>query len=57
MPLVSQRAALLLLIAFVAGIVAGVLGFFGPADRNVAGASLIGAGAAGGTLALFSTLI
>jgi len=56
-PLISQRAALLLLMAFIVGVVAGVLAYFGPANRNVAGATLMGAGGAGGALALFSSLV
>ncbi len=55
--LLSERAALLLLMAFVVGVVAGVLAYFGPAHRNVAGATLYGTGAAGGALALFTSLV
>lgn len=54
-PLLSVRAALVLLIAIVVGLVAGILGYF--TNREIATAVLIGGGAAGGALALFHTLL
>ncbi|MGH3671769.1 MAG: hypothetical protein ACRDSH_14220 [Pseudonocardiaceae bacterium] len=54
-PLLSVRAALILLISIVVGLVAGVLGYF--ANGEIATAVLIGGGAAGGALGLFHTLL
>jgi hypothetical protein len=54
-PLLSIRAALILLIAIVVGLVAGVLGYF--ANGGVATAVLIGGADAGGALMLFHTLL
>jgi hypothetical protein len=54
-PLLSVRAALVLLIAIVVGQVAGILGYV--ANGGIATAVLIGGGAAGGALALFHTLL
>jgi hypothetical protein len=49
-PLLSVRAALVLLIAIVVDLVTGTLGYF--ADGGIATAVLIGGSAAGGALAL-----
>lgn len=49
-PLLNVRAALVLLIAIVVGLVAGILGYF--TDGGIATAVLIGGSAAGGALAL-----
>lgn len=54
-PLLTVRAAVVLLIAVVVGIVAGVLGFF--ATAGLSGAILVGGCAAGGALALFHSLL
>ena len=54
-PLLSIRAALILLIAIVVGLAAGVLGYF--AHEGIAAAMLVGGGGAGGALALFHTLL
>jgi hypothetical protein len=54
-PLLTVRAALVLLIAIVVGLVAGVLGYF--ATSAIANAALIGGGAAGAALALFHTVL
>ena len=54
-PLLSVRAALVLLIAVVVGLVGGTLGYF--ANGGIATAVLIGGGAGGGALALFHTLL
>lgn len=54
-PLLSVRAALVLLIAVVIGLGAGILGYF--AYGGIATATLIGGGAAGGALALVHTLL
>jgi hypothetical protein len=54
-PLLSVRAALILLIAIVVGLIAGVLGYF--ANEGIATAVLIGGGGAGGALALFHSLL
>jgi hypothetical protein len=54
-PLLSVRAALVLLIAVVVGLVAGILGYF--AYGGIATAALIGGGGGGGALALFHTLL
>jgi hypothetical protein len=54
-PLLSVRAALVLLIAVVVGLVAGMLGYF--AYGGIATAALIGAGGAGDALPLVHTLL
>jgi hypothetical protein len=54
-PLLSVRAALILLIAIVTGLVAGVLGYL--AHGGIAAAALIGGGGVSGALALCQTLI
>lgn len=54
-PLLSIRTALILLIAIVIGLVAGVLGYF--SSGGIAAAVLIGGGGAGGSLVLFHTLL
>jgi hypothetical protein len=54
-PLLSVRTALILLIAIVVGLVAGVLGYF--ASGEIAAAVLIGGSGAGSALALFHTLL
>lgn len=54
-PLLSVRTALVLLIAIVVGLVAGILGYF--ANGGIATAVLIGGGGAGSALALFHTLV
>jgi hypothetical protein len=54
-PLLTVRAALILLIAAVIGLVAGTLGYF--ANGGLATAALVGGGAAGGALALFHALL
>lgn len=54
-PLLSIRAALILLIAIVIGLVAGILGYF--VNASIAAAVLVGGGGAGGALALFHTLL
>ena len=53
-PLLTVRAAVVLLIAAVVGIGAGVLGFF--AYRDVPVALLLAGGAGGGAFALFHSL-
>jgi len=54
-PLLSVRAAVVLLIAAVVGLVAGALGFL--ATGSVPAAVLTGGGAAGGAALLFHTLV
>jgi hypothetical protein len=54
-PLLSVRAALVLLIAVMVGLVAGILAYF--AYGGIATAALIGGGACGGALALVHTLL
>ncbi|MGH3779749.1 MAG: hypothetical protein ACRDRO_03725 [Pseudonocardiaceae bacterium] len=54
-PLLSIRAALILLIAIVVGLVAGTLNYL--ANGGIAAAVLIGGSAAGGALALFNALL
>jgi hypothetical protein len=54
-PLLSVRAALVLLIAVVVGLVAGILGYL--ANGGIAMAALIGGGGGGSALALFHTLL
>ena len=54
-PLVSVRAALVLLIAIVVGMVAGILGYF--AYGGLAIAALVGGSGAGAALALAHNLL
>ena len=54
-PLLNLRAAVVFLLAFVIGVVAGLLSYL--ADRSLASAVLWGGGAAGGSLMLFHQLI
>lgn len=54
-PLLTVRAAVVLLIAVVVGLIAGVTGYL--AYRDFPTAVLVGGGAAGGTLALFHSLL
>lgn len=54
-PLLSVRAVLVLLIAVVVGLVAGILGYI--SNGGIATAALIGGGGAGSALALFHTLL
>jgi hypothetical protein len=54
-PLLTVRAAVVVLTALVAGLVAGALAFL--AHQDVATAVLVAGGAAGGGLALFHALI
>jgi hypothetical protein len=54
-PLLSVRTALVLLIAVVVGLGAGILGYF--SSGGIATATLIGSGGAGSALALFHTLL
>jgi hypothetical protein len=54
-PLLSVRVALVLLIAVVVGLVAGILGYF--SHGGIATAALIGGGGASSALALFHTLL
>lgn len=54
-PLLSVRAALVVLGATVVGLTAGVLGYF--AYGGVSAAVLTGGGAAGGTLALVHSFL
>jgi hypothetical protein len=56
-PLLTMRVALVLLVAGVVGIVAGVLALFAAPKRSIAVAILVGGSAAGGSLGLFNTLI
>jgi len=53
--LLTVRAALLLLIAAIVGLVAGAVGYF--AYRDLAIAVLVGGGAAGGALGLLHGLL
>lgn len=53
--LLSVRAAVVLLLAFVVGVIAGGLAYL--ADRSVPTAVLAGGGAAGGALVLFHSII
>lgn len=57
MPLLATRAALVLLIAVMVGVVAGTLAFHASGTRNVAAAALVGASAAGGALLMFNNLV
>jgi hypothetical protein len=54
-PFLSVRAALVLLIAVVVGLVAGIFGYV--ANGGIATAALIGGGGGGSALALFHTLL
>jgi len=54
-PLLTVRAALVLLMASVVGLVAGGLAYL--TDHDVPAAVLVGAAAAGGALLLFHTLL
>jgi hypothetical protein len=54
-PLLSVRAALVLLIAALVSLVAGILAYF--AYGGIAIAALIGSGSGGGALALVHTLL
>lgn len=54
-PFLSVRTALILVIALLVGIVAGALGFLG--YGTVAGAVLIGGGAAGGAMMMFHAVL
>jgi len=54
-PLLTVRAAVLLLLAFVIGVIAGVLSYL--ADHSVPSAVLWGGGAAGGAIVLFHQLV
>jgi len=54
-PLFSVRAALVLLLAFIVGLVAGVLAYL--AKPSIPAAVLVGGGAAGGALLMFNSLI
>jgi hypothetical protein len=56
-PILTVRTALLLLIAAVAGIVAGVLAIRASADKNIPAGILVGGGAAAGALGLFNGLL
>lgn len=54
-PLVSLRAAVILLLAVVAGVAAGVLTHL--TGQPLAAAAVVGSGAAGGGLLLFNTVV
>ncbi|HXV94827.1 MAG TPA: hypothetical protein VD813_16095 [Pseudonocardia sp.] len=54
-PLLTVRAAVVLLLAFVVGLVAGGVGYL--VDHDVPTALLIAGGAMGGALALFHDLL
>jgi len=54
-PLFTVRAALVLLLAIVVGLIAGILAYL--ANRSVPAAVLVGGGATGGAVLLFNTLI
>ncbi|MFC7529768.1 hypothetical protein [Actinoplanes sp. GCM10030250] len=54
-PLLTVRAAVVLLLALVIGILAGALSYL--ADRSVPSAALWGGGAAGAALMTFHTII
>lgn len=54
-PLLTVRAAVILLLALLTGATAGVLAYL--AHRSVPGAALTGGGAAGGAILLFNTVI
>jgi hypothetical protein len=54
-PLLTVRAAVVLILALIIGVIAGVLAYL--VDRSVPSAVLWGGGAAGGALLLFHTVI
>lgn len=54
-PLLTVRAALVLLMASIVGLVAGGLAYLG--EHDVPASVLVGGGAAGGALLLFHTLL
>ena len=54
-PLLTVRAAVVLLITLIIGVIAGCLAYL--ADPSVPSAVLWGGGAAGGSLLLFHTII
>ena len=54
-PLLTVRATVILLLAVLVGITAGVLTYL--AQRSVPGAVLAGGGATGAAIALFNTII
>ncbi|MEU5549036.1 hypothetical protein ABZ738_04635 [Micromonospora sp. NPDC047793] len=54
-PLLTVRAAVVLLIALIIGVIASCLAYL--ADNSVPSAVLCGGGAAGGSLLLFHTII
>ena len=54
-PLLTVRAAVILLLALVIGVLAGVLSYL--TDHSVAGAVLWGGGAAGAALVLFNSIV
>ncbi|GAA3945479.1 hypothetical protein Aau02nite_77820 [Amorphoplanes auranticolor] len=54
-PLLTVRAAVILLLAAVVGVVAGVLSY--QVDKSLPGAALWGGGAAGGAVALFHSIV
>ena len=54
-PLLTVRAALILLLALVVGVLAATLSYL--ADRSLPEAVLLGGGAAGGALLLFHSII
>jgi hypothetical protein len=56
-PLLTIRAALLLLIAVSVGIVAGLLAIHASTDRNIPAGILVGGAAAGGALVMFNGLL
>jgi hypothetical protein len=57
MPILTIRSALLLLLAEVVGIVAGVLAIRASSDTNIATGILVGGAAAGGALVMFNSLV
>lgn len=54
-PLLTVRAAVILLLALLTGTIAGVLAYL--ANHSAPGAVLTGGGAAGGAILLFNTMI
>jgi hypothetical protein len=54
-PLLSVRTALVLALAFIAGLTGGLLSYL--ANQSMPSAVLVGGGAAGASLLLFHTLI
>lgn len=55
--LLTLRAATLLFIAMIVGVIAGLLAFLASSNRNVAAAVLVGGSAAGGTLVAIQSLV